>query len=136
MSGLLFVDVQFEKRRCRQHTVEELRALYRDVRDFKREVETTKKMEVRTADQTFTAYAHARFQSLRGSFHPLDERLKLIDSDGLRFFRNCVLENFSNALTVKRKDSLKGKMGSTVGCLEGILDEIQCLGVEIQVQDI
>lgn len=136
MESLLFVDAVFEKKRCREHTVEELRLLYSDVRDFKRRVDEAKKMDKRAPDTTYTAFAHSRFHELRRDFDPLNERLKLLDSDGIRRSRSWIMENFSNALTVKRKSSLMGKMGAVASSLSHILDEIQSIGVAIQVQEI
>lgn len=136
MENLLFVQAEFEKKRCRQHAVEELRVLYSDVREFKRLVEDAKKIDKRTAETTYTAFAHSRFQELRREFSFLNERLMLIDNDDIRGSRNWILENFSNALTVKRKNSLIGKMGAVVSGLSCILDEIQSIGVALQVQEI
>ena len=93
-------------------------------------------MNQRSANATYTQYAHTRFQELRRLFHPINERLMALDSDDVRRRRNWILENFSNALTVQRKDSLKGKMGSTIGSLNMILDEIQEIGVEIQISEV
>lgn len=134
--GMLFVDERNEKKKVRKLSVEELRLLYRDVRNFKRMVEEARQMNQRSANATYTQYAHTRFQELRRLFHPLNERLMELDSDDIRRRRNWILENFSNALTVQRKDSLKGKMGSTIGSLNMILDEIQEIGVEIQISEV
>lgn len=136
MESLLFADAAFEKKHCREHTVEELRVMYRDVRDFKRRVDDAKKMDKRSPDTTYTAFAHSRFQELRRDFDPLNERLKLLDSDGIRRSRSWILENFSNAVTVTRKNSLRSKMGAVASSLSHILDEIQSNGVAIQVQEI
>ncbi|WP_282257802.1 hypothetical protein [Stenotrophomonas sp. PS02301] len=136
MDSLLLVQAAFEKKKCREHTVEELRVLYSDVRDFKRLVEDAKRMDKRTADTTYTAFAHSRFQELRRNFSFLDERLKLLDNDDIRRSRSWILENFSNALTVKRKNSLTGKMGAVISSLSCILDEIQSIGIDLQVQEI
>lgn len=134
--GMLFVEERNEKKKVRKLLVEELRLLYRDVRDFKRMVEEARLMNQCSANTTYTKFAHTRFQELRRLFHPLNERLMALDSDDIRRRRNWILENFSNALTVQRKDSLKGKMGSTIDSLNMILDEIQEIGVEIQISEI
>ncbi|WP_180863318.1 hypothetical protein [Stenotrophomonas maltophilia] len=135
-NGMLFVDELTEKRRVREHSVEELRVLYRDVRDFKRLVEDAKRMDQRTAETTYTQFGHRRFQELRRLFHTINERLAALDSDEIRRSRNWILENFSNALTVQRKDRLQGKMGSTIASLSCILDEIQAIGVDIQIKEV
>jgi len=135
-NGMLFVDELTEKRKVREHSVEELRLLYRDVRDFKRLIEDAKRMDQRTAETTYTQFALRRFQELRRLFHPINERLAALDSDEIRRSRNWILENFSNALTVQRKDRLKGKMGSTIASLSCILDEIQAIGVDIQIKEV
>lgn len=72
--GMLFVDARAEIRKARIHSVEELRVLYRDVRDFKRLIEGAKRMDQRTAETTYTQFAHRRFQELRRLFHPINER--------------------------------------------------------------
>lgn len=134
--GMLFVDARAEIRKARIHSVEELRVLYRDVRDFKRLIEGAKRMDQRTAETTYTQFAHRRFQELRRLFHPINERLAALDSDDIRRSRNWILENFSNSLTVQRKSSLMGKMGATIGSLGCILDEIKVIGVDIQIKDV
>ncbi|MBC9081565.1 hypothetical protein [Stenotrophomonas sp. SG1] len=134
--GMLFVDARTEARHVREHTVDELRDLYREVRDFMRLVEIAKRMDQRTAETTYTQYGHSRFQELSRMFRPINQKLKYIDSEAMRRSRNWILESFSNALTVKRKASLVAKMSIVVSNLHAIMENIQGIGVDIQIKEI